>query len=382
MSDPTGLNQKVREVIEDLATHLVALGGIDTSIDALRGASNKTLSDLNDQLDTLQSVTTQLAAQLSDVIGVREEGNLNTVWIFLDLMNTQLIELTNRIGAVTGDATTTVLGRLAAIERLLHCGCPPEGPDLTDPSSPCSEPYTSNPLRTQTTSLYPGRIFAGWNMPPPVGLTANSFLEVPVGDVELNRDSDVEGYRIYVQSTAPLASLNPLFPTQARTNVWVDLNLYSEDIAVSVPEGHDLTVYICVPSDVVWVNCVTLDSVEATYSTDQPFSMQVQTIVLSSIPTLTLTNTWPAGGNQHTISVPETVALNDWIGVTIRLTAGDGTRVTYLDGSGNMDGTNIDNVGDVFTVPIHTTMVTITNFTTGDPGNNPFSVEICPLIPG
>jgi hypothetical protein len=382
MTEPNGLNTKLAAVLTNLSTVLTDLSSVVADLNGLRGLDNLGLGDLNGNLaairETLNDTQELLNNQyllLGDTIGARVGEDSLSLWALTE-------GIYNNIGQPTGDATTTVLGRLSAIERLLKCGCPPEGPDLTDPDVPCSEPYTSIAFRTQTTSLYPGRVFAGWLLPPPVGITANSFLEVPVGDCELNRTTSDPGYFIYIQSQAPTASLNPLNPQVVRTNEWLDWSLYDENIAVSVAEPYDLTVYICTPGEVTWTDCININSIQSTYHTDQPFSMDLHVIQLDTIPGATLTYTWFANGNTHSFDDINTVVTDNWHGVKITMTAGVKTRITWLDTSGAMDGVNLDSIGANYTIPIDTTMVTIANFTTTDPSTHPFSVEICPPEPG
>lgn len=378
MTEPTGLNQKVAQLLIDAAAQIAALGGIDTSVDAIRGPELSTLDNLKAGLDATQAAVEALAAQLQDVLGVREEGNLNTVWIFLDEMNDKLEELINNVGIPTGDATTTVLGRLAAIERLSRCNCPPEPPDLTDPSSPCAEPYISNPFYTRTVSDYPGRLFAGWTAPPPYPLTMDSFLTVPADPCELNRPLGSTGYSIYVQSTAQLASLNPLFAIQTRTNEWVSLDAYSEDMCVSVPAGNDLTVYICLPSDLVWTDCEVLDSTAVTYSTDAPLSIDAQGIVLSSIPGLETTQDWFADSQEQHISVEGVVVTTDMFGVTVTLKSGTGLRIYWVPAGDNAASHDITVIDDSYTLTAHTHIFFISNVGFSSAASSPFEVEICP----
>lgn len=378
MTEPTGLNVKVAIVIEDLATIDARITGLEEQVRDVRGADLTTLDDLKADLASMaeaQSVFYDNAIEaltgLIDAVGLLPVGDSDTVRSLLQ-------ELRSGIGINPGDATSSVIGHLSAIERLSRCNCPPEPPDLTDPDAPCADPYTSVPLYTRSTDLYPGRVFAGFLEPPPTGLTMDSFLSTPVDKVELHRTSDSAGYWIYVQSSAPLASLNPLNPLLVKTNEWLDLTLYEADIAVSVPDTADLTVYICTPGDLAWVDCIELTSAFSTYSTNAPFTMDVQAINFESVPTLEATDNWTQGGTTNTLSLDSSVVTSDMFGVKVELVSGANVRVLWRRTDGIEDHTDIASAGLDYTIIAHTNVFTIGNYPASDPSAHPFTINLCP----
>jgi hypothetical protein len=235
----TGLNTKEDSIITLLTATNNKLDAVLEALGAPIPTSTVTLADVLTVLN-----------KINDTLGDPEDS-VFTIWNLLGEIPPALSQIVDNIGFPTGDATTTVIGRLAAIERLSKCACPPDAPDLTDPDAPCSEPFVSNPVLTRVSSAYPGRVFAGWIDPPPDGLVLDHFLETDISPSEIVRSTDVSGWSIYIQSTARLASLSPLSTNLVATNSWIDLDIYDEHMAISVPEGNDLLVYICVPGGTI-----------------------------------------------------------------------------------------------------------------------------------
>lgn len=378
MSDPNGLNTKVAQVIDEIADELIRLTTLGSKIDAIRGASELTLESLDSRLSSIEDGIASLGTQLGDVLGSREEGNLNTVWIFLDELSTRLQSVEGNIGFPTGDATTTVLGRLAAIERLSRCACPPEPPDLDDAETGCATPYISIPAFTRVVGAYPGRVFAGWDDPAPEGLLLTNWLAEPVPPAELVRSTDLSGWRIYVQSEARLFSLNPTGPTLLPTNVWISIDAYDEHLAVSVLDPNDITAYICVPVSAEWVDCVTIDSVAATYSTDAPFSLDLQAIPFDTVPNVDKTDHWFGGGNEQEINVANTAITTNMNGVRVELVSGGPVTIAIIDSSGGGGSYPLGAPTDQQTIDVDTTLFVIGNFSASSPSTHPFTVEICP----
>lgn len=373
-----GLNHKVAAVLEEMATQLTALSGIDSSIDAIRGTENLTLVSLNNNISGLRADIADLAEQLSSVLGVREEGDLNTVWIFLDEITTSIKALEDHVGIPTGDATTTVIGYLSTIAGLARCNCPAQPPNLSDPSSPCTDPFVSTPSLTTTAPAYPGRIFAGWQEPAPDGLVITTFLPTPIAPAEIVRSTEVGGWKLYVQSDAHLASLNPTSETLVLTNEWIDIDDASEELAVSVDAPFSLVVYICIPEGAVWTDCIDLDSSEGTYTTDLPFSEDAQFISFTDVPAVGKGNSWSQGGHEQAVTVENSIITSNLHGATITLLSGETVDIYCVDSVGSVTVLPIHAVDDSQTITFDTTVVLVHNLAGSAPTEHPFSIRMCP----
>jgi len=378
MTEPNGLNTKLAVVLTNLGTALTDLASLVSDLNGIRGEDNLGLGDLNSNLAAIRGATedtrgslNSLSTGLFDTMGLREGEDGLTLWQLLN-------GLYNNIGIPTGDATTSVLGRLAAIERLSKCNCAPDAPDLTSEDSPCSSPYTSIAEATRVSSDFPGRIFAGFAAPSPDGIALTNWLAEPIPSCELVRSGSLVGFYAYIQSSAPLASLNPANALQVRTNSWLAIDGYELDMAISVPTGNDLTVYLCIPAGTTWTDCINIDSEFVVYSTDAPFSLNVQAIRFNTIPVLATTDHWSADGSEQTLSTDNTVVTTDMQNTVVNLVSGSNVWVYWIDSSGASHHSSLDAAGASFTVPEPTIALVIGNFGDSSPSTHEFTIQICP----
>lgn len=190
----------------------------------------------------------QLLANLGDTFGDRGAGL--TAYNLLDALYLELLNVYQAIGVPTGDASTTVLGRLLAIA---NCACStaealnPSGPGASE----CITPYMSSGS-VAGSGDYSGRTIAVWETLPD-GLqygNGNSSLK-PQGTATW------DGWQVYVTSTAPYFrrdSGTSLFPT----NTWVTLPDTDDIFIFNVEGGHTLDVSLC--AERLITDCITCDS--------------------------------------------------------------------------------------------------------------------------
>jgi hypothetical protein len=151
------------------------LGQLVQAVAALRGVNNATLSTLLSQ--------TEFVTQTQ-------------------LLNVLLTQIRDAIGIPTGDATTTVLGRLAAIERLLMTTAAGLPPILQQ------DDYTSGaPI------VFEGRKYATWPSPPAGTSSAAPFYQ-------LSPASSWDGWQFYIQTNDPAPQWNT---TVVAPNFWYDM---------------------------------------------------------------------------------------------------------------------------------------------------------------
>lgn len=167
-------------------------------------------------------------------------GLLNSIAALLD-------ELDDDIGEATGDATTTLLGRLAAIERLTATGLglnPPTG-------TACSAPALSTGQLLAPFAIAGGTnvIYAQWPEALPGGVVFGSIFGVNGPRVELNLApgfASWDGWRIAAMSRAQQFAYD-MSINRYPTNQWVPLS-GNGPIAVSVEAIYGVTAWICPPT--------------------------------------------------------------------------------------------------------------------------------------
>jgi hypothetical protein len=315
----TGLNTKEDQIIDLLTATNAKLDAILDALGAPPPTSTVTLANV-------LTVLNHIDATLGD-----PEQSVFTIWNLLGEIPPVLGQINDHIGFPTGDATTTALGRLAAIERLSRCSCPPEAPDLTDPDAPCTEPFTSEPDRVLAATSYPGRVFARWPLPLPDGITEGHFLDPAIPGGEIVRSSDIEGWFLYVQSSASHFSLNPTSNDLDITNAWINIDVRSEEIAISVDAGFTLTAYICVPGGTVEPppDCVTFTSQLMNLDND-PGNYHIERHAIEWPDTFTRQH-----NQEDFVYSGWAVAVGNFIGYRLRRVSGTNARLVArkLDGS-------------------------------------------------
>jgi hypothetical protein len=369
-----GLNHKVAQVLTNLGEQLTALGSIVADFNGIRGPDNLTLGDLKTDLYAVR-------LDVAELSGFGLQG-MNTIIEGIGLIDPEdgdtilslLKDLRNNIGLPTGDATTTLLGRLASIEHSNLCGCGPQPPSATDPDG-CASPAVSD--TQHAISGWGGRTFAVWSSAPD-GALIGTGLDPSVGNAELVPEATFDGWTAFVLSrAASVCSLDPSEPLVMPTNQWINIS-GRDRVAFSVAPGADIVAYICSHLDEAWTDCVDITSTPGTYSTDAPFSEDAQFIVFSSIPGVSTTNTWIADGQEQMVSVSNTVVSDNWHGVVISLLEGTTVTIYTVNTSGGVSSFPINAVGDSQTLTFDTQVVMIHNLAASSPHDNAFQVRICP----
>jgi len=199
-------------------------------------------SDIHSRLNEIRDATIATAIAL----GTPGDGIADALHL-LDSIKAGIEALNTATGIPPGDATTTMLGRLTAIQ---NCICLVAGTVPTPPTSQfCASPFTSSGL-----SFYPtwagfgtGVNVAVWSEPLPDGVTFGTEFGITVDNTELILDGGWSGAHIWVQSSGPNFGINPLSTERFITNQWVSLP-DADSISVSVGNGESIQVYICLPS--------------------------------------------------------------------------------------------------------------------------------------
>jgi hypothetical protein len=188
----------------------------------------------------LQPALDYLMAELEASLGI---NSLGTDYSVLAL----LLHLKDNLGIPTGDATTTVLGRLAAIQRQQLLCCFSSDPAVADPTG-CTSPVSSvQPALADTAA--PGRLFASWPDLSSYDVSFTTTFGLTATNVEISPAVNWTGFSLFVGSkSATTFSKSPSTNGSWPTNRW--LSLASDGaypLAISVAEGQDITAYLCVP---------------------------------------------------------------------------------------------------------------------------------------
>lgn len=367
----------------------------DGLLDIITRYIDTEMSSIRNQLSNLNSAVLNIALNLgiNPIIETQEyTGYLSSV---LGLLG----QASDALGAPSEADDRDIIQLLAKMadrpESPIGSGLLP--PDL------CSDAYISSGMTIvpyNVLQVLQSIMFAVFPDPPPSGVTFGTIFGVGVDNTELHNESgNWEGWSIYVASSAANFALNgeDISSNLARyaTNVWLDLSFLASNLSVFVGGSDSLRVYLCGASwgpggggggpwggggggGGSWGDCVTIGSVPATYTTDQPFTLDIQVIVLSSIPGLTLTDTWIVSGSTQGYNVNDTVTTSNMNGATVTLKSGSGCRVYWLTSAGAQDHTDINAVDGSVTLSVDTTVFTIGNFQVSSAQDHPFTVEICP----
>lgn len=304
------------------------------------------------------------------VMGIREPTDINIA--------DNLDELVRRFGIPTGDATTTLLGELAAIVNNTACGCgarPPTAPA----SNGCVSPYSNPPGAVTTSTAYPGRVFATWGDDLPLSIIKDSWLESPITNAEIKLVSDLALAVYVVSSASHYFTTNPISGQLYPTNTWVDMGTDTQ-FAFSVPDGADIRVYLCLGDVVSWEDCIEIDSQAYTVTGGNLDNVSLQAVPLNGIPNVSTSSTLHASNVNYVYSSSNIVVLNDFEGVHITLlTANYGIRVVMKQSSdGDIVVQGMSNINEVFIVPYGTAELLIDNFVINPASSDGFRVRICP----
>ena len=240
--------QEIKYSNDSIVTHLA-------NIYARQGFQGSTFNDMSDYLSEMNDNLNGVLQRL----GVAVDTD-NDVISLLASLKTGIAALNTAMGIPSGDATTTMLGRLTAIE---NCGCRPVGaqPPI---NGPCATPYASCSI-----AFIPWVIVGGtnvnvakWCEPLPDGLEYGTTLGLSDDTTELVATDGWDGWHIFVSSAATVFGKSPLDLERYPTNTWLPLS-GSDVLSVATDERNSLKVYLCPPADSP-AECVTLSSVEIT----------------------------------------------------------------------------------------------------------------------
>jgi hypothetical protein len=306
-----------------------------------------------------------------------------------------LAGLISSMGIPTGDATTTILGRLSAIETLnfnylpliatntgkCPCGAspPPEG-------NICAEPYISTGMSLVPTAFIPNFnsvTIAIWGTTPPAQLEYGTVFGTVSDNSSLVPASGQNwtGRSIFVESSADNFALQTLSTARYPTNTWVDLtDQGTAEISVMVDAGAAVRAYIC--PDNGGGGGGTWGGGGGGGTWGDPDLGEITTCHTFASHTYD----YPGFGIFHVVTSSPTYAPNVLFtagafgGYSIRLvTYGGGTsiRCDYYDASGTYNsGALLGAINEVFFYPAGTTAIGC--HTDQVAGGNPFSIELCP----
>lgn len=246
--------------LQQIRNSLVAQDGDPTDIRAaiwgLAGpAPGRTLTDLfnlfaptegdlrpygllsNIALETL--LARQILADYKDTFGDRGGGM--TFYNMIDTTNINLAGVLQALGEPTGDATTTVLGRLIAIANATACACSALNPQ--PPSSGCDgTAYNSS-----------GTVVDEYGATGPMSIatfTSAGALQISEdGQTIATGTSSWEGWRVYVTSTASQFAYRAGVTNRLPTKTWIDLSSYADEMSFAVEAGTSIQVTLCGPAE-------------------------------------------------------------------------------------------------------------------------------------
>jgi hypothetical protein len=315
-----------------------------------------------------------MAAQLAEDlpalvsgVGIPTEGSIFTVWNMLLNLTPAVVGIYDATGIPTGDATTTVLGRLAAIERLALCACGPQPPSPEDVDG-CASPVLS--ALSAAPSGYDGRVFAYW-LELPDGAQLAGELDPAVEGAEIEPVSTWAGWSAFILSkSSTIASLDPRSPIVSATNQWLSLDTVTF-AAFNVPAGNDITVYLC-RDETVPIGCVNINSHSSTAS--GAFSATLE--VLSAAPAgMSFVNPVNSSSGEVSWSPPAFISgnLSGW---TLEVFSGS-VRLVYR--TDDPSSSAIYSIGGPYTSADGVVSLPTTNHFSMDDNDTdtPFSLQLC-----
>jgi hypothetical protein len=350
------------------------MGSVLTAIGGIRGAGNLTLGDLNSNLAAIrggvEDSTAELQSdlpQLIQTVGIPADGSIFTIWNMMYQNIAVFAQIRDAIGQETGDATTTVLGRLSAIERASLCACGPQPPSPSDPNG-CAEPTVSS--FSVAPEAYSGRVFAVW-LGLPSGAEFRSELDPGVDAAEIGPSVNWAGWKAFILSrSSTIASLDPRQALVYATNTWIDLTSITY-AAFNVPAGNDIQVYLC-RDETVPEGCLNIPSRLSTLESDSSVTLNA----ISVAPTgMSFVNPVNSSNGEASWDPPAFVSGNlaTW---TLQVFSGT-VRVLYR--------TDPPTSTQVFSVAGHytsadgvVTLPTTDHFSLDDSGTDgPYSIQLC-----
>src|SRR5215510_2573257 len=208
-----GLNNKNQQLIDLLTTTNAKLDSIITLLGGVPPSTEHTIDDLWTELHAINLST---AATRTDVHTILEDitpasGDTNPYFpmkVALSKLLTStgtpeftddtILKWLSGIGIVPGDATTTILGRLTAIENQTACLCAGSGPNPSDPLT-CVDPLVTI-SQQNATGTYEGLTFGVWPDTLPTGIVFTNDLLIGITHAEISASPPHVGARLYAAS--------------------------------------------------------------------------------------------------------------------------------------------------------------------------------------
>jgi len=277
---------------------------------------------------------------------------------------------------------------LAWLRAIAECVCELAGNAEPVGESPngCDTPVVSLSETLVTSTGYPGRLFASFDCTTPQGLNCDHFLDptLPSG-VEVIISSPL-AYNIFVASSSPLFSTSPDDPNVYPTNQWLTLTEPLE-LAVSVTDGHNLTVYLCLDPATGFVDCVERESLagDALYidavGTEFPGTPAFIPLDALGVGECVTDIEWGSPPRSfHTTDECHILAA-DAFGWTFQRISGSAMQVSWVPADLGSDQHHTWSTSDTstYTITDHTAYLLIDN-AVGGPGDgeSPFICRICP----
>jgi hypothetical protein len=308
--------------------------------------------------------------------------------------NDLLEDIKNAIGIPTGDATTTALGRLAAIES---CVCKLAGEIPSDPdASDCDDPYTS----VQTWLLMVDQGGGGGEMgitilyhvaafatPLPEGLEESNLFNLtpPAGRVsEIKPVTTWDGWMVYVKSSSETYSDGITGGNRYPTGQWRDLT-GSSSLVFTVYRPDDITVYLCGPEsngnggEYPIEDCVILSSTMVDIVPRQQTKSEFNAIVPPQA--FNTDNTITFVGFDPYSFLDNIVILDDLYGYSVGLESGDLVYIAGVAADGSTIAHIINSGQGGYTFTLHTQKVILCRETNTGTSEGPFTIQLCPPMP-
>lgn len=218
-----------------------------------------------------------LRAHLENALG--SEAGIS-LYNLLDQAGINLFNVLSAIGTPTGDATTTVLGRLIAI---MGCACSTAShfnPPLPLAADCLGTQYQSSGFSIAEYGAQGDMAIAYWETAP------EGITQAGVG--ELTPDTDWTGWKVYVTSTAEYFGYKSGFSNRLPTNTWIELDSYGSDtLTFAVDKGYGLTVTLCSPSSGSGVEIGTCFTINSQALTSSRWGYVYHILVFPEIPGFT-----------------------------------------------------------------------------------------------
>lgn len=274
------------------------------------------------------------------------------------------------------------------------------------PEQQCTDAYISGGMALVPTvfDAWPATIWAVWPDPPPTGISFGTTFGIGVDNTELvNSNSNWNNYYLYVASDAANCGLyiggdvNASF-TRYPTNVWLDLNGYTNNLSVFVGGENALRCYLCnawVPpstgggpwggggsSSGGWFGPCEVQSSQVVTITYPPGTSPADhtrhCTVLSGIGLVNTTYV-QTGGATYNYSVADAVTTTNMQSTRVKLINGPRARLFWVQTDGDPITHELTTPNQSYVIPDDTIYFSIDNYVSNEvsPGE-PFTVELCP----